>query len=121
MIRQYIRIRDQAIFYDQAINHAQGIYYVLYIIYYEPQSMGAWRREGGSAPKGMGFGGPVERTDDLHLLRKSRPGSCEWATSEAMGRSEPPMASAARRRTMNGVATGARAGVPGALRGQLGV
>ena len=74
--------------------------------------MGAWRREGGAAPKRVGFGGPVERTDDLHLLRKSRPGSCECATSEAMGRSEPPMASAARRRTMNGVATGDRAGVP---------
>ena len=51
----------------------------------------AWRREGGSAPKRVGFGGPVEGKDDLHLLRKSRSGACECATGEAMGRSEPPL------------------------------
>ena len=86
-----------------------------------PQSMGGMAQGGWpSAPKCVGFGGPVEGAGDLHLLRKSRPGACEWATGEAMGRSEPPMASAARRRPMNGVATGARAGVPGAFRGPLG-
>ena len=110
---------NQAIYPDQGIFPDQGIYYILYIMSHSPWV--AWRREGGSAPKGVGFGGPVEGAGDLHLLRKSRPGACEWATGEAMGRSEPPMASAARRRPMNGVATGARAGVPGAFRGPLGV
>ena len=80
----------------------------------------AWRREGGSAPKRVGFGRPVEGTDDLHLSRKSRPGACEWTTSEAMGRSEPPMASAARAPYNERVATGARAGVHGAFRGPSG-
>ena len=109
---------NQAIYPDQGIFPDQGIYYILYIMSHSPWV--AWRREGGSAPKDVGFGGPVERAGDLHLLRKSRPGAREWATGEAMGRSEPPMASAARAPYNERVATGARAGVHGAFRGPSG-